>query len=139
MLTVFATLFVGFVGVSIFSNDSYADESNVALETEATITNDNGTISDDVLSITESEDYVVPMNFLQTRAVGHMVYRNATVVKSNGAGIFAGSIYYSKQERGYTTPFTGTLYRTRAWSQNNGSYMVYFAEYKGTVSAYLGW
>jgi hypothetical protein len=132
-----STVIFLFVGLVLLSNESYASDINDLRVGEIIITDENGNVLDGIEAITESEDYLIPNQLLQRR-VGHMVYRNVTVVKSNGLGIFPGSIYYSKQERGYTTPFTGTLYRQSAWSQSNGSWMVYYAKYTGTVAAYLG-
>lgn len=127
-----------FIGVVLLSNDSYASDISNMRDGETIVTDDKGNVIEGIEVILESEDYTLPTNLLQSRAVGHMVYRNIKVVQNNGTGIFAGSMYYSKKEPGYRTPFTGTLYRESAWSQNNGSWTVYYARFSGTVAAYLG-
>ena len=124
--------------VLFFSDDSYAVDISNMRDGETIVTDENGNVIEGIEVIIESEDYLLTNNLFQSRAIGHMVYRDVTVVKSNAAGVFANTLYYSKKVSGYTTPFTGTLYYQTAWSQSNGSYMVYYARYKGTVAAYLG-
>ncbi|EOH93324.1 hypothetical protein UAW_02572 [Enterococcus haemoperoxidus ATCC BAA-382] len=138
VLYVFTSVMFMSVGVVLLSNDSYAADISNMRDGEIIVNDGKGNVIEGIEVILESEDYPLQNELLQSRAVGHMVYRNIKVVQNNGTGIFAGPMYYSKKEPGYTTPFTGTLYRESAWSQNNGSCTVYYARFSGTVAAYLG-
>lgn len=131
---------IAIVYISMSTIATSAEELQNYQETDAVVIDEQNnflTNSEDIESIEESPIYFIN-NRLTRQNVGRMVYKNVTIVKSNGVGIFARSIYYSKKEAGFTTPFEGTLYLQNYWSQNNGSYTVYFAKYTGSVGAYLG-
>lgn len=138
VLYVVSSVILLFWGLVILSKDSYAAELNNTRGAETIVTDEKGNVLEGIEVIIESEDYLLSNSLLRSRAVGHMVYRNVRIVHSNGTGMFTGSIHFNKKERGYTTAFTGTLYRQSAWSQSNGSWNVYYASYSGTVAAYLG-
>lgn len=117
-LSVFVLLFVGIFAVTFLS----AEETEAAPYSNATITNDFGTvINNSVINLQDNDFYQTNGAINGSPVIG----RNITVYLAGGYCDLPKTIHYTKYERGFAIPFQASLFLSSIQRKGHNTYGIY--------------